>query len=483
MTTDHRRLLDDVVAHSPRYPDERFAGRGVVICAGGSRLLTCAWVNVCMLRQVLRCNLPIQLWHLGPGELGPFEAALFGELGVDTIDAHEVRRAHPMRTLGGWELKPYALINSSFREVVLLDADNVPVVDPGSFLDSAPFRETGAVFWPDFDRLRDDNPVWELCRVDYRAEPAFESGQMVIDKARCWDALQVTLHMNAYSDTFYRHIHGDKETFYLAWRRVDLPYAMPSHRPSLTPVGLCQYDFDGHVAFQHRNIVKWSLHGDNPRSTGFLYEDECFGFLDDLRSRWLGVVQATVACEPSDAVVEGALREVRWFQLARDDGIQTLVELLVADRVGVGRETVGMRWHVEDGRLTFEGRDGPTYRLQPHAGGGWEGTGPAGSRVMLRPQLAVDGGSLGGHVAVLLDRLVASEALDADDVVSALVTIARVVPLEDTLARARSGAAGNLRVDALIGRALMALGRRDPSSRLRTTQWRHRYEGHEPFDP
>ena len=49
---------------------------------------------------------------------------------MSCVNAQEVRKIHPVRTLNGWELKPFALLNSPFQEVLLLDADNVPVVDP-----------------------------------------------------------------------------------------------------------------------------------------------------------------------------------------------------------------------------------------------------------------------------------------------------------------------------------------------------------------
>ena len=72
--------LRQVVAEEHPYPAGRFAGRGIVMCAGGARVLTCAWVAISVLRRVVDCRLPIQLWHIGPRELGELEAAMFSEL-------------------------------------------------------------------------------------------------------------------------------------------------------------------------------------------------------------------------------------------------------------------------------------------------------------------------------------------------------------------------------------------------------------------
>ena len=107
-------------------------GRGIVICAGGSRYFPCAWVCINMLRRQ-GCELPIELWHLNAAEINSAMRELVEPLGVTCVNAQEVRKIHPVRTLNGWELKAFALLNSPFQEVLLLDADNVPAGRPGLF--------------------------------------------------------------------------------------------------------------------------------------------------------------------------------------------------------------------------------------------------------------------------------------------------------------------------------------------------------------
>ena len=62
---DRRALLRAALDAPDPYPADRFSGRGIVICAGGARLLTGAWVTINILRRTLGCTLPIQVWHLG----------------------------------------------------------------------------------------------------------------------------------------------------------------------------------------------------------------------------------------------------------------------------------------------------------------------------------------------------------------------------------------------------------------------------------
>src|SRR6266704_5059621 len=143
----HRFLLEEAVQQAPPYPGGH-EGRGIVVCAGGDKYFACAMVVVGVLRQ-LGCQLPVEMWYLGPAELDPQMRRLAEDRGVQCIDAWEVARCHPVRILNGWELKPYAIIHSRFREVLFLDADNVPVLDPTFLFDDSEYQDKGAIFWPD----------------------------------------------------------------------------------------------------------------------------------------------------------------------------------------------------------------------------------------------------------------------------------------------------------------------------------------------
>ena len=275
-------MADAYLRTAPAYPQGRFKGRGVVICGGGERYFPSAWVCLRMLRH-LNCKLPIELWQLTESELSARQRDLVEALGVTCVDAGERRMSHPLRMLNGWELKPYAVIHSSFDEVLLLDADNVPVRDPTFMFDTREYVRAGAVFWPDYGRLGPNHEIWRICRVPYRDEPEFESGQVLVNKRRCWEALQMTLHLNDHSDFYFDFIYGDKETFHMAWRMLGQEYAMvPWDLVPLQGVTMCQHDFQGRRLFQHRHGAKWSLAQENRRIDGFEMEDLCLEFLREL---------------------------------------------------------------------------------------------------------------------------------------------------------------------------------------------------------
>jgi hypothetical protein len=268
------------------YPDTA-QGRGIVICAGGAGYFTCAWVCIHQLRR-LGCQLPIQIWHLGPGELDARMRSLMAPLGVECIDADVVRQQHPVRILNGWELKTFAILHCPFREVLFLDADNVPVLNPEFLFDTPQLREGGAIFWPDFGRMKPDRFAWKIFDVPFRDEPEFESGQMVIDKARCWRPLSLAMWFNEHSDFFFHHIHGDKDTFRFAWHRLGQRFAMPPFPLYPLESTMCQHDFSGRRIFQHRNTDKWNFYRDNKLVDGFLFQEECQNDVRRLRELWDG---------------------------------------------------------------------------------------------------------------------------------------------------------------------------------------------------
>ena len=269
----------------PRY-SEHYKGRGIIICAGGDKYFPGAWVAIKMLRN-LKCSLPIQLWYLGRKEVSVQLQKIIERLGVECIDALEICKNNPCRILHGYELKPFALVHSPFEEILLLDADNVPIANPEHLFKTPPYLECGAIFWP---RPQNGPPLeaWNVFDVPYRAERGFDTGQMLINKSKVWKALRLTLWYNEYSDFYYQYVDGEKETFHMAFRKLNVQYVMISTWPKTGDSTLYQHDYDGNPLFQHRQGDKWKLHGLNRPIFGFRYESKCLFYLEQLRDHLNG---------------------------------------------------------------------------------------------------------------------------------------------------------------------------------------------------
>lgn len=370
---DHRRLLDERLAREVVAP-AHWSGRGIVIPAGGPKYFPCAWVSIRLLRE-LGCTLPIELWHLGPGELGPAERALVEPWGVRVVDAFEVRRRHPMLRLNGWELKPFALLHSGFEQALLLDADNVPAVDPSYLFDSSEFARTGVVFWPDRWRKPGDPhrhlqpEAWSVCGLSPRNEPECESGQVLIDKRRCHRALRVALHLNEHSEYYYRYFYGDKDTYRVGCRLCDTPYTIVPVPVASTPGAeiFYQHDFEGKVVFQHR-LVKWRLDGPNFRDPRFRHEARCLELLRELGAR------RTSALSPTAARIAAQ----RFYTYRRVGYDARVMELCANGRIGHGRARLELEWRLDEAdprapALLLLGEEGLICRLEASADGAFRG--------------------------------------------------------------------------------------------------------------
>lgn len=287
--------------------------QGIVIPAGGARMFTCAWVAVRMLRDYLGSKLPIQIWHIGPGEMSPAMSALLAGQQVETVDARQY--ADEGVQLGGFELKSLALLKCSFRKVVLLDADNVPLIDPGVLFEDAAFRDTGAIFWPDLVSIAASSRIWELCGVGYRSMPSFESGQLAIDRVRHYPALALSWFMNQNSRLVYQHVYGDKDCFLMAWLALGHSFHLVRHGARRLYGCICQHHPDGRRMFQHRNLRKWKLFGENLAISGFTAEEACLRYLAELRTVWNGRIFHPPACDDEMRTIAEGLTAQRHFRL------------------------------------------------------------------------------------------------------------------------------------------------------------------------
>jgi hypothetical protein len=384
----HQR--QDAAIRQAREADRpHFAGSGIVMVAGGARCFTSAYVALAMLRRVVCCTLPIQIWHLGPDEMSPHMASLLAQFDVELVDAFAVRKQFPIRRLTGWECKAYAILHSPFRHSILLDADNVPLIDPARLLEAPEYGEHGAIFWPDVQSLDRSEPAWQLCRVAYRDEPEVESGQLVIDTERSWVPLNLAVHFNAWSDIYFRYFYGDKETFHLAWRHLGQPYAMPEKLPRrlfgirLTPesgntrmrLGLEHHDFEGRPIFYHRTGAEWVLFGLNPSLGRASLESRCLAVIDELRGRWDGIV---VPDPPADSCVNGKnIIETRRFQYRRVGVDERLVDLEPDGRIGLGADENETAWRLqgdpENPTLVISREDADICTLTHDKDGIWRG--------------------------------------------------------------------------------------------------------------
>ncbi|ETZ23851.1 hypothetical protein [Pedobacter sp. V48] len=237
-------------------------GRGIVITAGGLKYFTSAYILVSILRT-FECTLPIEIWFHGD-ELSKNMCNEFEKLGAKCLNTEQFIEVTP----GGFLMKALAIMFSNFREVLYLDADNVCLRDPAYLFENEEYKKHGCIFWPDFWQTPEHNPIWKILDVDFKDCPEQESGQLIVDKLRSWDQLQLCIYFNMKGADYYRFLYGDKDTFRFAWMALKTPYYMVPfdvgscgvvHDNSFFGNTMVQHDCEGKILFMHRNLLKWDI--------------------------------------------------------------------------------------------------------------------------------------------------------------------------------------------------------------------------------
>lgn len=244
MKQSHKEILLAAKHLGPRLP-YRSKSRGIVMTAG-KKHLGMAITAVRMLRQV-GSELPVELFL---DSWADYDAGICKKV-LQSLNARCVvlseiwNTTQKLGTLLKYQYKVFALLLSSFEEVVFLDADAFPAHNPDTLLDQDPYKSTGLVMWPDYWISTSSHYFYDITGtalppLDFRR--ASESGIILYSKRLHAESLLLAAYYNYFGPDFYYPLlsqggpgEGDKETFLHAALVMNEPfYAV--HTP-VKPIG------------------------------------------------------------------------------------------------------------------------------------------------------------------------------------------------------------------------------------------------------
>lgn len=167
-----------------------------------------------------------------------------------------------VKSLKNFQLKSLALLVSSFKNVLYMDADNLPVRNPDLLFSNEPFVSQHMVVWPDLWRRSTSPHFYDIAAIahdpTYRMRTSYfpgdpkgaqggqvsfhdtkgtipeassETGQFMINKEKHARTLFLSVYYNYYGPDYYYPLfsqgaagEGDKETFIAAAHKLGLPY-------------------------------------------------------------------------------------------------------------------------------------------------------------------------------------------------------------------------------------------------------------------
>ena len=217
------------------------AGRGLVTCVS-SKYLDVALTNIQGLRDIVGVTLPISVYYANHEDLSMQDRMRLEDIeGVSVIDLSKVF----VIQLRGYQLKPFAMLACGFAEVIWFDADLVFLEHPESLFASEDYHETGIILFhdrtlvgwgsatgPDIDwrwvqRLigRGSNYLRSSHSFAGEAGHIVDSSAVVMHMGRNLWAMLAIARLNLDPDT-YTHVWGDKETFWLGFELLGIPWTM-----------------------------------------------------------------------------------------------------------------------------------------------------------------------------------------------------------------------------------------------------------------
>lgn len=250
----HSQFVSQILAATAPKLEYKPNSNGIVTSAGG-----CYFPPLLVALRMLRrtgSTLPVEVFLSNEWEYEPLMCEeIFPSLNARCIVVSKFISSSPVPfRIEKFQLKIFAILFSSFQNVLFLDADNFPSRNPDELFSTAPFRKatksqskvikeaednqsgSGLVIWRDY-WVPSVSPLFPVVAT-YSVEdsiyggnvppinesvilhrPTAETGQLLVDKSMHTSTLLLTAYYNVYGHIYYKLLsqggpgEGDKETF------------------------------------------------------------------------------------------------------------------------------------------------------------------------------------------------------------------------------------------------------------------------------
>ncbi|KAL3896054.1 MAG: hypothetical protein SGCHY_004320 [Lobulomycetales sp.] len=228
--------LRDAIFHKSAY-----FGSGIVICveSNSRRQFAHAVSTILGIRYLLQSELPVEVFFLGDKEpINQYDMEQLLKIpNVRVRDLTEELVGGNDVDLRPEEVRPFAMLASSFQHVILMDAESTFLQKPDVLLTSPKYLRTGALFFHDRtydastkssttwirDLLRDPESADHLSFMTHGTAHELEAGVVVVDKHVNMAGLAAScfLLMNPeIRGQFSKVSYGDKESFWIGFIAV-----------------------------------------------------------------------------------------------------------------------------------------------------------------------------------------------------------------------------------------------------------------------
>ncbi|ORX75083.1 hypothetical protein BCR32DRAFT_194851, partial [Anaeromyces robustus] len=226
-----------------------FHGKGLVISVGNHHF-NFARSTIDNLRNIIKSDIPIEIFYYGDNDLSEDKRNILSKYDNVYLSDLSTYFNNSQLRLEGFALKPFSILASRFEEVILIDADTVYLRDPMTLFNDTGYIKKGTLFFQDrhfetspFDSYKwlktwINNPLPDTTKLRIWNEKTIdqmESSTVVINKSKGILGLLAACKLNEekYKSIVYKHVYGDKETFWIGYEIARQPFYFNPLRPAI----------------------------------------------------------------------------------------------------------------------------------------------------------------------------------------------------------------------------------------------------------
>lgn len=208
--------------------------KGLVSTAGG-KYLPVLTVSLRMLRRS-GSKLPMEVFLSTYDEYEPYICnVIFRKLNARCVVMEPILKSSlNIQSIKTYQLKVFAMLFSSFEDVLFFDADVLAIKDPDTILTSEIYQTAKMILWPDYWHSTASPLFYQISGQPVpplSAGPTTESGELAISKKTHAKTLMLAAYYNYYGPQYFYPLlsqgapgQGDKETFLAAAAAVGESY-------------------------------------------------------------------------------------------------------------------------------------------------------------------------------------------------------------------------------------------------------------------
>lgn len=268
MQMAHTKFVQGIEENPPRMVFTP-GSQGLVSTAGG-KYLPVFVISLRMLRRT-GTTLPVEVFLADHEEYEPYICKeVLPSLNATCVIMSDILESVPHSVdITHYQFKVFAMMFSSFEEILFLDADCFPIHNPEQLFTSEPFRKHGLVTWPDFWASSASPLFYQIASqsVPPMTERASsETGELLFSKKTHQRSLLLATYYNYYGPTHYYRLlsqggpgEGDKETFLAAASVMNETFYATSE--SVQAIGHVKNDggIDGSAMVQYDPVQDYAL--------------------------------------------------------------------------------------------------------------------------------------------------------------------------------------------------------------------------------